>query len=187
MIYFAKSTPDLIEAYHLNSKKLTFSASRVSKIVGSGNPWDALGNEGSVVCVVVCYWSRRQINARHIGEHKGNAKNNEICEPNVPGSDAVLHCLLLRNRCRICLRKFHIGQSDPRAIDRHRSHLSNTIWLLALDPQLVAGLLGYAPKLRTSPKCSEFCDLPKWECRFRFFITNESEHFIQFCVFDFIR
>lgn len=79
----------------------------------------------------------------------------------VPSSDAILHCLLLLNTCPICLRKFHICQSDTRATDRNQNRRSNSIWFWGLDPQLVATLPECAPKPRPSLKCSGFCGLPE--------------------------
>ena len=158
----------------------------MSKEVGSRSRWGERGSWGSVVGKVACYWSRRQTSVQRIPKHRDNAKNNATYEPGVPDSDEVLHYPLPPNTCPTCLRRFHICQSDTRAIDTPQSHPSNTIPLWELDPPLAAGLPGCEPRLQSSPKYSEFCGLPEWQCRFRFFIANEGEHFIHFCFLHFI-
>jgi hypothetical protein len=67
--------------------------------------------------------------------HKDNEKNNGICEPGVPDSDAVQHCLLPLHRYPPCLLKFHIYQSDTRAIGRHQP--------IAVIPFCFWGLVNY--------------------------------------------
>lgn len=116
--------------------------------------------------------------------HRGIAKSNGICVLVEPDSGEVLRCRLPLNTYLLFPVKLHICRSDTTAIDRHQTHRCNTIWPSVLDPPPVEWPPAYEPKPRPNPKYNAFDDLLLSECRFCFFIANESEQFIHFSFFD---
>ena len=122
----------------------------------------------------------------HIQVHKDTWKNNVICERGEQGNDGVRHYRLRRNKYPPCLLKSHICQSDTKAIGRHQTHHCSTASLLALGQQHLELPLECVPKPPPSPKYIWFCGLRRSECRFCFFITDESEDLVHFSFFDFL-
>lgn len=117
--------------------------------------------------------------------HKGTARNNVICERDVPSNDEVRRYRLPQSKYRSCLPKQHIDRSDTRAIDRHQTHRCSTTLLLVPDQPLVGWLPWFAPRLLPNPKYSGFCGRQRSERRFCFFITDEGENFVHLGLFDF--
>ena len=121
-----------------------------------------------------------------IQEHKDTEKNNVICEQGEPDNDGVRRYRLRQNKYPPCPLKLHICQSDTKAIGRHQTHHYSTVSLSALGQQYPVLLLGCVPRPLLSPKYIWFFGLQRSECKFCFFVTDESEDFIHFSFFDFL-
>jgi len=116
---------------------------------------------------------------------KDTEKSNVIYEQGERGNDGVRHCRLRQNTYPPCPLKFHICQSDTKAIDKHQSHHCSTVLLSALGQRPSVWLLGCVPRPPPNPKYIWFCGRQRSECRFCFFITDKSEDFVHFGFLDF--
>lgn len=121
-----------------------------------------------------------------IQARKDTEKNSVICEQDEPDNDGVRHYRLQQNKYPPCPLKFHIGQSDAKAIGRHQTRHCSTVSLSALGQRHPVLLFGCVPRPLPSPKYIWFCGLQRSEYRFCFFVTDESEDFIHFGFFDFL-
>ena len=103
-----------------------------------------------------------------------------ICEQDEQGNDEVRHYRLRQNKYPPCLLKFHICQSDTKATDRRRTHHCSTVSLSEPGQRQPVSLLECVPRPLPSPKYIWFCGPQQSECRFCFFITDESKDFVHF-------
>jgi len=122
----------------------------------------------------------------HIRVRKDIEKNSVIYERGEQGNVGVRHYRLRQNKYQLCPLKFHICQSDTRAIGRHQTHRWSTVLLLVLDQRQLGLLLECVSRPLPSPKYIWFCGLQQSEYRFCFFIANESEDFIHFSFCNFL-
>ena len=109
-----------------------------------------------------------------------------ICERGEPDNDEVRRYRLRQNKYPSCPLKFHICQSDTKAIGRHQTHHCSIVLLSVLGQQHPVLLLGCVPRPLPSPKYICFCGLRWSECRFCFFITDKSKDFVHFRFLDFL-